>query len=375
MDRPNVGAVRLDDGVDAVGEGHRREVPGQSLAHSSRGLLIDYRTSYSTSTNLNDSWRAPMSDHFDASDLRTDITDLYVFPGLRVDRTVLVLDVNPEPSTAEASVDPAASYEIKIDTDGDMLTDVAFHVLFESEGGSVTANVYRAKDTDAQGTGPVGEAVIKAAPVSVGSDAQIADADGYRFFAGVRSDPHFKDILGFRNDFQFTGDDPVAKRNVFGIVLEVPNHAFGAEGTIRVWARTMGLLDGEIVQLDQAGRPGINNAFNTEDEDNAAFCRSSPLDQRADFGDKFIAFLRSLGYPDAEATELGRSFLPDWVVYNPSEPSGYPNGRRLTDDTADLLAALLTRGRITNDLAGPHTDYLPDFPYLGPPHPDPIGVV
>ena len=53
-----------------------------------------------------------MSDHFDASDLRTDITDLYLFPGLRVDRTVLVLDVNPEPSTAEASVDPAASYTV-----------------------------------------------------------------------------------------------------------------------------------------------------------------------------------------------------------------------------------------------------------------------
>lgn len=316
-----------------------------------------------------------MSDHFDASDLRTDITDLYVFPARSGDRTVLVLDVNPEPSTVEASIDTAASYEIKIDTDGDMLADVGFHVLFESDGGAVTATVYRSTGTEAQGTGQIGEAVIQAAPVSIGSDAQIADAHGYRFFAGVRSDPHFKDILGFRNDFQFTGDDPVAKRNVFGIVLEVPNQAFGTEGTIRVWARTMGLLDGEVVQLDQAGRPGINNAFNTEDEDNAAFCRSSPLDQRVDFGDKFIAFLRSLGYPDAEATELGLSFLPDWVVYNPSEPSGYPNGRRLTDDTADLLAALLTRGRVTSDLAGPHADYLADFPYLGPPHADPIDVV
>jgi hypothetical protein len=310
-----------------------------------------------------------MSDHFDASDLRTDITDLYVFPGAHVDRTVLVLNVNPEPSTADASVDSAASYEIKIDIDGDMLADVAFHVLFESYSGAVTANVYRSTGAEAQGTGPVGEAVIKAAPVSVGSESQIADADGYRFFVGVRSDPHFKDIMGFRNDFQFTGDDPVAQRNVFGIVLEAPNQAIGTGGTIRVWARTMGSVDGEVVQLDQAGRPGINNAFNTDEEDNAAFCRSSPPDQRANFGDKFIAFLRSLGYPDTEATELGLSFLPDWVMYNPLEPSGYPNGRRLTDDTADLLVALLTRGRITSDLAGPHTDYLAEFPYLGPPHP------
>ncbi len=316
-----------------------------------------------------------MSDHFDASDMRTDITDLYVFPARRDDTAVLVLDVNPEPSTPAASIDPQASYEIKIDTDGDMLADIAFHVLFEADGESVTATVYRSTGTDAQGTGRLGERVIDGAPVSVGSDAHIVDADGYRFFAGVRSDPHFKDILGFRNDFQFTGDDPVANRNVFGIVLEVPDAAIGAEAVVRVWARTMGWRDGEVVQLDQAGRPGINNAFNTDDEDNAAFCRSSPADQRADFGDKFIAFLRELGYPDAEATELGLSFLPDWLVYDRSDPAGYPNGRRLTDDTADLLAALLTRGRITGDLAGPHTDYLADFPYLGPPHPDPMGAV
>lgn len=316
-----------------------------------------------------------MSDHFDASDVRTDITDLYVFQGERDDRTVLVMDVNPEPSTAEGSIDPGASYEIKIDTDGDLFADIAFHVLFECDDGSATATVYRSTGNEAQRTGALGEAVIRAAPVSAGNDAHIADARGYRFFAGIRSDPHFKDILGFRNDFQFTGDDPVARRNVFGIVLEVPNEAIGAEGTIRVWARTMGFIDGEIVQLDQAGRPGINNAFNTEEEDNAAFCRSSPHDQRAGFGDKFVAFLRSLGYPDAEATELGLSFLPDWLEYTRSDPRGYPNGRRLTDDTADLLAALLTRGRITSDLAGPHTDYLPEFPYLGPPHPNPIGVV
>lgn len=316
-----------------------------------------------------------MSDHFDASDLRTDITDLYVFAGERADHTVLALDVNPEPSTPEASIDPGASYEIKIDTNGDMHPDVAFHILFESIDRSVSATVYQATGIEARRTSAVGEPVITAAPVSSDSRARIADANGYRFFAGVRSDPHFKDIIGFRNDFHFTGDDPVAKRNVFGIVLEVPNTAISPEGTIYVWGRTMALVDGEVVQLDQAGRPGINNAFNTDEEDNAAFCRSSPENQPSEFGEKFIAFLRSIGYPDEDATQLGMSFLPDWLVYDRSNPRGYPNGRRLTDDTADLLAALLTRGRITSDLAGPHTDYLPNFPYLGPPHPDAIGVV
>ena len=37
--------------------------------------------------------------------------------------------------------------------------------------------------------------------------------------------------------------------------------------------------------------------------------------------------------------------------------------------TALAAVALLTMGRITSDGAGPHTDLLDDFPYLGVPHP------
>ncbi len=69
--------------------------------------------------------------------------------------------------------------------------------------------------------------------------------------------------------------------------------------------------------------------------------------------------------------ELIPAFLPDWLVYNPSDPPGYPNGRRLTDDTADLIVALLTRGRVTSDKVGPHTDLLGEFPHLGAPHQSP----
>ena len=230
--------------------------------------------------------------------------------------------------------------------------------------------MYRATGAAAQGTGPVGEPLITNARVSSARDVHVAEAADYRFFAGLRSDPHFKDIQGFRNGFQFTGHDPVADRNVFGIVLEVPNAALGTGAPIRLWARTMGRLDGEVVQLDQAGRPGINNTFNTEEADNEAFCKSSPEEQRAAFGDKFVDFLRGIGYDEATAKELALSFLPDWLVYDPRDPTGYPNGRRLTDDTADLLAALLTMGAVTSDGVGPHTDLLDDMPFLGAPRPD-----
>jgi hypothetical protein len=311
-----------------------------------------------------------LSDHFDTEDSRTDITDLYIFPSpAGGDRSVLIVDINPDASALEVSFDPAASYELKIDTDGDNEADVAFHVLFAaSPDGQGTATAYRATAAAARGTGAIGEAVIADARVSMDGSSQHVASNGYRFFAGLRSDPHFKDIMGFRNNFQFTGDDPVSRRNVFGIVLEVPNAALGPS-PLRLWARTMTVVHGKVTQVDQAGRPGINNAFNAPEADRLAFDESSPADQRERFGDKFVTFLQSLGYPDAEAHELALGFLPDVLEYDLSDPPGYPNGRRLTDDTADLLAALLTRGRITSDGIGPHTDLLDHFPYLGAPHP------
>jgi hypothetical protein len=315
-----------------------------------------------------------MSDHFDSDDPRTDLTDLYIFsaPG-RDDGSVLILDFNPDASALEVAFDPAASYELKIDTDGDLGADVAFHVCFASSAnGQAVATVYRSTGAVARGTGAVGEVVIADALVTVGDPARIAESGGYRFFAGLRSDPHFKDPEGLHNGFRFTGHDPIASRNVFGIVLEVPNIALGSHGNagpIRLWARSMAPVEGTMTQVDQAGRPGINNTFNGPEADRLEFNGTPPTEQLARFGGRFLAFLQSLGYPDAEADRLVPDFLPDILAYDPSKPSGYPNGRRLTDDTADLIIAMLTRGRVTSDRVGPHTDLLDTFPYLGPPHP------
>jgi len=312
-----------------------------------------------------------MSDHFDSDDPRTDLTDLYAFPApSRPGRIVLVLDVNPEPSPGELNVDPDASYEIKIDSDGDLEADISLHVVFAVEAdGSASATLYRATGAAARDSGRVGEVVISDAPVSVGETALIAESHGYRLFTGMRSDPHFKDILGFRNNFQFTGDDPVAKRNVVGIVIEAPTADIASGGRIAIWGRTVASHAGQLVTVDQAGRPGTNNAFNATEEDVLEFDATPPSEQLARFGDRFRAFLASLGYSEPEIAELLPHYLPDVLPYDPSRPTGYPNGRRLTDDTADLLAGLLTRGRITSDLVGPHADLLAEFPYLGPPHP------
>ena len=44
------------------------------------------------------------------------------------------------------------------------------------------------------------------------------------------------------------------------------------------------------------------------------------------------------------------------------------NGRRLQDDVIDISLGLITGGGLKTDNVGPHSDYLPEFPYLGTPH-------
>ena len=42
--------------------------------------------------------------------------------------------------------------------------------------------------------------------------------------------------------------------------------------------------------------------------------------------------------------------------------------RALTDDVQDHFLTILTNGKVTTDGVGAHSDLLPEFPYLGPPH-------
>ena len=311
-----------------------------------------------------------MADHSDAIDPRTDITDLFVFqsPG-DSDRSVFVLNVFPEASEPFASFDPEATYELKIDTDGDFEADLSFHVRFDATSmEEPAATVFRSTGRMARGTGPGGDVVIQRAPMSVGGEVLITTRDGFRFFAGLRSDPWFADVDGFRNGFDFTGHDTFAHRNVLGIVLEVPSVTLGGVAPVGVWARTMAPIHGRATQIDQMGRPLVNAVFNATDADRWEFNRTPPDQQVALFLSRFAATLQSFGHREGDAIELAAGLLPDVLGFDPSSSAGYPNGRRLTDDIADLRVSTITMGRVTADRVGPHADLLDEFPYLGPPH-------
>jgi len=311
---------------------------------------------------------------FPHGDARLDFTDLYAFPKPGdASKSILIMDVhpsvgvNPQGPSTDVAFSPEAIYEIRIDTNGDNVADIAYRVRFTSSpDGTQTATLRRAEGAQAAGIGDEGQVIVEGVPVSTGAETQVVEAGDYRFFAGWRGDPFFFDVGGALNNLQFTGDDYFADKDVASIVMEVPNSALG-KGTMGLWARTVDGTTGKWVQADRGARS--NQTPFLAGEQNAAYLAAEPADDA-----RFVlVFAHALehagGYTPAEATRVAETLLPDILPYNPAAPAVYPkNGRTLTDDVVDFFLPLLSNGKVTQDKVGPHKDLLAQFPYLGPPH-------
>jgi hypothetical protein len=265
---------------------------------------------------------------------------------------------------------PEALYEIRIDTNGDVVADITYQVRFASgAGGAQTATLRRLEGAQAAGAGEGGHVIVEGVLVSTGREAQVAQPGDYRFFAGRRSDPFFFDVQGALNNLQFTGEDFFADKDICGIVLEVPNGALGPKA-VSLWARTLAPADGaggRWVQADRGAR-GSQTPF-LAGEQNEAYRAGEPADD-ARFVPVFAHALEHTGgYTPEDALRAAGTLLPDILRYDPTRPVRYPdNGRTLTDDATDVFLPILTNGKVREDKVGPHSDLLAEFPYLGPPH-------
>ena len=311
---------------------------------------------------------------FPRGDARLDMTDLYAFtkPGDPA-KSIIVLNVHPsfalnspEPTTTEPFA-PGALYEVKVDTDGDAVADLAYSVRFASaEDAKQTATVRRVQGVQAAGVGEEGEVIVQQIPVSVGREAVVTEAGEYRFFFGWRSDPFFFDVNGNFNHMQFTGDDFFLDKNVCSIVIELPNADLGSR-RVGIWARTLDKTAEGWVQADRGGRP-LQAVFLPGDE-REAYLSGEPADDGRFIG----VFAHQLGhtgdYTPEDAVSVARKLLTDILSYDPRRPTRFPdNGRTLTDDVVDGFLSMLSNGKVTGDKVGPHGDLLDEFPYLGPPH-------
>src|SRR5438445_12310191 len=97
---------------------------------------------------------------FPHGDARLDFTDLYAFPKTGdTGKSILIMNVhpsaceNPTGPTATEPFAPEALYELKIDTDGDAIADIAYQVSSSAfERGAQTAIVRRVDGPQAADT-------------------------------------------------------------------------------------------------------------------------------------------------------------------------------------------------------------------------------
>jgi hypothetical protein len=194
----------------------------------------------------------------------------------------------------------------------------------------------------------------------------VTNAGDYRFFAGWRSDPFFLDVMGVVNNFNFTGQDFFADKNICSIVLEVPNAKLGSE-KLNLWARTLDGSAGSWVQADRGARAS-QEPFLAGDGKSAYLAGEPAKD--AQFIPLFAHSLEHAGgYSPEAATRAAATLLPDMLPYRPGRQASYPsNGRALTDDAVAHFLSVFTNGKVTGDGLQPHNDLLAEFPYVGPPH-------
>src|SRR5437879_7005799 len=108
---------------------------------------------------------------FPKGDARLDFTDLYAFPKPGdTGKSILIMNVhpsageNPPGATTTEPFAPEALYELKIDTDGDGVADIAYRVRFSAlEGGAQTAIVRRGDGLQADGASDCGRVIVIAA--------------------------------------------------------------------------------------------------------------------------------------------------------------------------------------------------------------------
>jgi hypothetical protein len=144
------------------------------------------------------------------------------------------------------------------------------------------------------------------------------------FFAGLRDDPFIR--------------TPRAGRNVASVVIELPLSAVAKrDETLLLWATTtVPSVNGPIG--DHGGR-ALRSMFFAPTEIN-------------------------LLSPKQQFLQIG--LVPDAVILNSGLPSGFPNGRVLTDDVIDLTVGTLPGENPAN--SENDVPFLDDFPYLAPPH-------
>ncbi|MCH9640257.1 MAG: DUF4331 domain-containing protein [Actinomycetia bacterium] len=283
-------------------------------------------------------------------DPRLELRDLYAFQlPAAPERTALVLTANP----GGGPMHPDAVYRLAIDHTGDLRNDIAISFVYAPPvDGAQKVDVYLAVGNQASTIAAVGSQLFGGVEVSFGERVTAVESGGFTFASAARSDPSRADT------------------NVIAMIVELPNSYLSAGPAVRIWGRCSILNDRQWVHTDRVGHLSLGDLI-TDDDMRAQYQAGEPnRDRERWMGQLIEVMTRNGGYTRQEAIDAINTdrTLPDVLTYDPSRPAKYPNGRTLTDDVIGHRRSFLTNGQSPPSGWSPHTDLLPEFPYLGPPH-------
>jgi Domain of unknown function (DUF4331) len=199
---------------------------------------------------------------------KTDMTDVYAFPGSSAGRIALVMDTRAfltpaqAQDPAEGSFDDDLLYQFKIDNNGDAKEDRVIQVSFTGEGADQKVQVRGPVAPVVQGA--MENVIADVTPAVTGAlNTNLGDPSGIQVFAGPRDDPFFLDLEAFfcilpdRKPvggelagscalspnpsapfyFRTPAVNYVSGYNVNAIVIELPSSMLenGAPGRLGIW--------------------------------------------------------------------------------------------------------------------------------------------
>src|SRR6185312_1617018 len=211
--------------------------------------------------------RRKMSHHFDyTADERLDISDAYCFAGARDARGPrTVFGMNASPNGA-GPWDPAGYYELKVDTNGDLVEDITWRFTFPVDSAG-TQHVQVAELTGRQATDRNAKGrIITPRNAPVGEVLELGR--GIKIFAGPRTDSFFNFLPfpitlanalneGFFPDLAalFPPTDFFLNQIVRSVLVEAPAEITGRR-RLNYWATTATYDQGHgWVQVQRAGGP------------------------------------------------------------------------------------------------------------------------
>jgi hypothetical protein len=199
---------------------------------------------------------------------KTDLTDVYAFPGAGAGRIVLAMNTRAfltpaqVQDPAQASFDDDLFYQLKIDNNGDAREDRVIQVSFTGEGANQRIEVRGPIVPPVQGA--MANEVADVTPAVTGAlNTSLGDPNGIQVFAGPRDDSFFLDLEAFfcilpdRRPvggelasscalqpnpaapfyFRNPGVNYLSGYNVNAIVIELPSSMIenGAPGKLGIW--------------------------------------------------------------------------------------------------------------------------------------------